>query len=886
MIVKNLRIVLFFLLTMPVFLSSQPSVEQPWSVRMAESVMSRHPVTYGSWDYVTGTVLKGFEELWRTRGDNRYFQYIKNTLDMVVNENGTIDGYNLLDYNIDEINEGRMLLLLYKETGLEKYKKAADMLRNQLRDHPRTYEGGFWHKLRYPRQMWLDGLYMGSPFYAEYNLLFDEPEDFDDVVLQLTLMEKHARDPITGLLYHGWDESGEQDWADPLTGCSTSFWGRAIGWYAMALVDVLDYLPLDHTGRDSVIAIMSRLAEAMTVFQDESSGVWWQVVDQGVREGNYLESSVSCMMVYALGKAIRKGYINETYQPVVIKAYQGILNEFITENANETINLIQTCTTAGLGYGRDGSYDYYVYGTTVSVNDGKGVGPFITASLEIERLGAPTDLKAVTLSGDQIELYWKDNSVDEDGFCIERKQDDQFTEIARTSANDTTYIDQDLDPLTMYTYRIRNFKGEQYSVFSNNASAMTLAANGAPAYARNPFPPDNATDWPIDTQLKWQAGESSISHDVYFGVNNPPPFQRNQDSTSFYPGPLQENITYYWRIDEVNLSGTTTGNLWQFTTVSSPLPPTLIAHWSLDEDSGNTTADATGNDNNGTLFNMSDQSWQTGKIGNALLFDGIDDYVKVTHHSLLDFADQSFSVSFWIKQNEIDKAMRYLIKGTHTSPGSGKRYEVFHHSGNTVRFAIDDSVTKSHVEVPNTNFVTGEWVHVVAVRDTDTDQLRLYANAIMQGSAADQTGDISQNEDLYFGVSPDEANTNLNGQLDDIRLYNYALNDTAIHSLYLGGITNLNTNTNPNLPLSFSLGNYPNPFNPQTTIRYSVPVPGKIILAVYNLLGQEVDRLVDGHKQVGYHTIIYNASHLASGIYLCKLSTLTGTELRKIILLK
>lgn len=869
------------LLALPLLVIGQES----WSVRMAESIMVRHPGSYGSWNYVTGTVLKGFEELWRKTGDERYYLYIKNTVDGVVNENGTINGYRLSDYNIDMINEGRMLLLLYKETGLEKYKKAAELLRSQLRDHPRTLEGGFWHKQRYPWQMWLDGLYMGSPFYAEYGLLFYEPEDFDDVVLQLTLMEKHARDPITGLLYHGWDESGDQEWADSLTGCSPSFWGRAIGWYAMALVDVLDYLPSDHTGRDSVISIVSRLAEAMTAFQDENSGVWWQVVDQGGREGNYLESSVSCMMVYALGKAIRKGYINETYQPAVIKAYQGILNEFITENADTTINLIQTCTTAGLGYGRDGSYDYYVYSTTISVNDGKGVGPFITASLEIERL-APSELKAVTLSSDQIELHWIDNSADEDGFCIERKQDNQFIEITRTSADDTSYIDQDLDPLTLYTYRIRYFKGEQYSVFSNNASAMTLAVNGAPAYARNPIPPDNATTWPIDTQLQWQAGEASITHDVYFGVTNPPPFQLNQDSTSFYPGPLQENTIYYWRIDEVNLSGTTTGNLWRFTTGSSPLPPTLRGHWPLDEDSGDTTADATGNNNTGNLFNMDDQAWQTGKIGSALLFDGIDDYVKVLHHSLLDFADQSFSVSLWIKQDETNRAMRYIIKGTHTPPGSGKRYEVFHSSGNTVRFAIDDNVQKSRVEVPNTNFVTGEWVHLVAIRDTDNNQLRLYANAILQGSAADTTGDISQDEDLYFGVSPDEANTNLSGQLDDIRIYNYVLSDTAIQSLYLNGVSSLNTDKNTILPSSLSLGNYPNPFNPQTTIRYSIPVSGKIILAIYNLLGQEVNRLVDAHQQAGNHTVVYDASHLASGIYLCKLSTLNETELRKIILLK
>ena len=355
-----------------------------WSVRIAESIMTRHPDGYGDWDYVTGTVLKGFEELWRRTGDDRYYDYIKTTVDQVITSDGRILGYNLDDYNIDEINEGRMLLFLFKETGSEKYKVAADLLRSQLDNHPRTSEGGFWHKQRYPHQMWLDGLYMGSPFYAEYGKLFNEPEAFNDVVKQLTLMETHARDSVSGLLYHGWDESREQEWADSVTGCSASFWGRAIGWYAMALVDVLDYLPVDHSGRDSVIAILQRLSDAVSKFQDDSTGVWWQVMDQGGREGNYLESSVSCMLTYAIAKGIRLGYIDKTYRPLVEKAYQGILNEFITENIDGTINLDQTCITAGLGNGRDGTYEYYVNQTSIRSNDGKGLGPFITASLEME----------------------------------------------------------------------------------------------------------------------------------------------------------------------------------------------------------------------------------------------------------------------------------------------------------------------------------------------------------------------------------------------------------------------------------------------------------------------------------------------------------------------
>ena len=222
-LIKRIQLLIFILL-LPVIISAQ----QLWSVRMAESVMQRHPNVYSNWDYQTGTVLRGFEEAWRVTGDKRYFDYIKTTVDHVVNENGIIDNYNLFSYNLDEINEGRMLLLLYKETGEQKYKDAADLLRRQLKNQPRNDDGGFWHKKVYPHQMWLDGLYMGSPFYAEYSLLFNDPDGFNDVALQLILMEKHARDPETGLLYHGYDDSREQAWADSVTGQSPSFWGRAV----------------------------------------------------------------------------------------------------------------------------------------------------------------------------------------------------------------------------------------------------------------------------------------------------------------------------------------------------------------------------------------------------------------------------------------------------------------------------------------------------------------------------------------------------------------------------------------------------------------------------------------------------------------------------------
>ena len=367
------------------------------SVRTAESVMQRNPDVYGDWDYVTGTVLKGFEAVWRASSDQRFFNYIKNTIDSVVDEQGNIDGYRVEEYNIDQVNPGRVLLFLYKETKEEKYKKAAELVRSQLDGHPRISLGGFWHKQIYPWQMWLDGLYMGSPFYAEYSKIFNQPEKFDDVVKQFILIDQHLKDQKTGLYYHAWDESKQMFWADKETGLSKCFWGRGLGWYAMAIVDVLDYIPEDHAGRDDLIKILNSLAETLTNYQDES-GLWWQVLDQANREGNYLEGSASSMFVYALAKALNMDYIDQKYLKTMQLGYQGILKHLIYEDARGQINLLRICQGAGLGGDyiekiRDGSYEYYVYIEPIIPNDGKGVGPFMMACVEIEKLRAEGKIK-------------------------------------------------------------------------------------------------------------------------------------------------------------------------------------------------------------------------------------------------------------------------------------------------------------------------------------------------------------------------------------------------------------------------------------------------------------------------------------------------------------
>jgi len=367
-----------------------------WAVRMADSEMQRQgeALCFGKsprakWAYETGVLLKGLEAVWKTTGDNKYYDYMKNVIDSYVGPDGSIKSYKLEDYNIDNINMGKQLLTLFAKTGDEKYKKAADLLMKQLQTQPRTKEGGFWHKKIYPFQMWLDGIYMGSPFYTHYSLLFKQPAGFDDVANQIIWMESHARDSRTGLLYHGWDESRKQEWADPVTGLSKNFWGRAMGWYAMAIVDVLDYMPANHPKRGQVIAIFQRLAKAVTRYQDPATGLWYQVVDQGKRKGNYLEASCSSMFVYALAKGVRMDYIGKQYAPAARKGYDGIVANLIKTDADGKVNLTQVCSVGGLGgpNRRDGTFEYYISEPVVS-NDLKGVGSFIMAGIEVDRLSA------------------------------------------------------------------------------------------------------------------------------------------------------------------------------------------------------------------------------------------------------------------------------------------------------------------------------------------------------------------------------------------------------------------------------------------------------------------------------------------------------------------
>jgi unsaturated rhamnogalacturonyl hydrolase len=341
------------------------------------------------WTYDMGVILKAMEDLWYKTGDVKYFNYIQKQVDFFIKDDGTIKTYKFEDFNIDNVCNGRALMTLYKVTNQEKYWKAATKLSEQLKQQPRTKEGGFWHKKIYPNQMWLDGLYMGEPFYCEYANFTNDTAAFSDIANQFIWMEKHSRDAKTGLLYHAYDESKQQKWANKITGNAPHFWARAMGWYATALVDVLDYFPENHPKRKDLIAILNRLTIAIEKQQQKQSGLWFDIMNVTDKR-NYVEASASCQFVYAIAKGVRKGYIPATKITIAKKGFEGINKEFIKEENGQT-NLYGTVKVSGLGGNpyRDGSLDYY-FSEPVITNDPKGLGVFIAAAVEMEIIETQT----------------------------------------------------------------------------------------------------------------------------------------------------------------------------------------------------------------------------------------------------------------------------------------------------------------------------------------------------------------------------------------------------------------------------------------------------------------------------------------------------------------
>jgi unsaturated rhamnogalacturonyl hydrolase len=383
---------LIFIAAAPAQAAEKPSLE--WTELMANSIMQSHPEAWTmrefkqlnepEWGYPYSLVLYGFQKLYLKTGDEKYLAYAKTFVDQLIDGQGKIKGYAVADFNIDSINPGKLLFLLHKKYKDERYLTAMKSLRLQLQWQPRTKSGGFWHKNIYPWQMWLDGLYMGAPYYAQYAQEFNEPPTaFDDIANQFLLIESKTVDSKTGLLYHAWDESHLQKWANKETGLSPHFWSRSMGWYAMALVDTLDYFPHNHPKRKELIRLLNQLSEALLKVQ-HSSHLWYQVTDQGSRYGNYLETSGSAMFAYAFAKGYNKKYLPEKYKKIASDIFNGLVKLHIQVDEKGLLHLTNTCGSAGLGGDpyRTGTFEYYV-SEAVRTDDPHGLGPFIFAGVEI-----------------------------------------------------------------------------------------------------------------------------------------------------------------------------------------------------------------------------------------------------------------------------------------------------------------------------------------------------------------------------------------------------------------------------------------------------------------------------------------------------------------------
>lgn len=366
-----------------------------WATKMAKSEIQHFPqlwssdfAKYQKWDYAPNVVADAMLQLYKTTGDGAYFDYVNNYADAFVNEDGSVNTYNPLDYSLDRINGGKCLMTMYQITKKEKYQKAVRLMRNQLDTQPRTSNGVFWHKQVYPFQVWLDGLYMADPFYTRCIGFFKEPsKKYNDVASQFVFADKVTMDTPTGLNYHGWDESRQQKWANHLSGQSACIWGRSMGWYVMAMVDVLEYYPKGQPFREQIVNNLNRVCSSLVQYQDTASGMWYQVIDKPMQAGNYLESSCTAMFAYAMAKGVRLGVLPEKFGKVAKSAFDGLTKNAIQQNADGTISMMKICSAVGLSGNpyRDGSFEYYTSVPTKE-NDPKGVGPFIMSALEVAQL--------------------------------------------------------------------------------------------------------------------------------------------------------------------------------------------------------------------------------------------------------------------------------------------------------------------------------------------------------------------------------------------------------------------------------------------------------------------------------------------------------------------
>ena len=355
-IIRCSWILLLLLAAAPLGQADQ-AARSSWGVRFADLILTRWPdpatidPNRNGWEYNTGIVLFKMTKTYERTQDPRYLDYIRRWVDGYVDEQGRLGWDQTRTHNLDYIQPGMLILFLYEQTGAEKYRIAARAVREAFDKIPRNADGGFWHKGIYPNEMWIDGIYMGEPFLVRYGKLFGDAAFCNDTaVAQATLVAEHAFDKKTGLLFHAWDQDKNAAWADPTTGVSPILWSRGMGWYVMAMVDILEILPKEHPGYPRLLALLKENARGLKATQDPKTGLWFQVLDQGDRAGNWIETSSSGMFIYALKKAVDLGLIDREYLAVAERAWQG-LPAFIETDASG--QPVFTGAVQGMGVQKD-----------------------------------------------------------------------------------------------------------------------------------------------------------------------------------------------------------------------------------------------------------------------------------------------------------------------------------------------------------------------------------------------------------------------------------------------------------------------------------------------------------------------------------------------------
>jgi unsaturated rhamnogalacturonyl hydrolase len=365
-----------------------------WPEKIAGSTMQFYPDPAtisinapGQWNYEYGYFLSGVFRVWQRTHKKKYFEYVQRWADHFIDEKGNLDTlqYRVAEYRLDDILPGRLFLFLYEETKLQKYKHASEILKQHLDHQPRTSEGGYWHKQIYPDQMWLDGIYMGDVYSTQYASIFNQQKIYDEAIHQIKLIYRHTMDPITGLMYHGWDESKNKVWAHPVKGTSPEFWGRAMGWYIMALAECLDYIPANHPERKDVIVIFQELASSLMKYQDKNSALWYQVIDKGNEPGNWIETSCSAMFGFAFAKGAHQGILDASYALAARKVFDSLVDHYVYFDDQGRLYLDQTVKVGTLNpQFSKGDFQYYI-STERRINDYKGLASLLYLSLEVSK---------------------------------------------------------------------------------------------------------------------------------------------------------------------------------------------------------------------------------------------------------------------------------------------------------------------------------------------------------------------------------------------------------------------------------------------------------------------------------------------------------------------